>query len=275
MMELLTRGQVRFETDVLRKDSSKLPVEVSAQFAKLNQKTYVIAVSRDVSRRKREERALRIANQKLQLMNIVAWHDIQNKVTGLRGYVELSKDLVTDETMRKFIQSEEEVLKVIHQQLQYTKEYQEMGVHPQEWMNLHQTLRMILSLAELGSIQVSLDVGDLEIFCDPVIAKVFSHLLNNTKVHGQKATRIRIGYLEAGDGLVLSYEDNGVGIPEEQKKELFMRNVGTTTGFSLFFIHDLLEVSEMTIRETGIPGEGVRFEIGIPRGIYRFGQKYN
>jgi PAS domain S-box-containing protein len=72
MMELLTKGQVRFETDVARKDGAKLPVEVSAQFAKLNQKTYVIAISRDISRRKREERALRIANQKLQLMNIVA-----------------------------------------------------------------------------------------------------------------------------------------------------------------------------------------------------------
>jgi PAS domain S-box-containing protein len=271
MMELLTKGQVRFETDVARKDGSRLPVEVSAQFAKLNQKTYVIAISRDISRRKREERALRIANQKLQLMNIVAWHDIQNKVTGLRGYVELSKNLVSDEQMKRFIRSEEEVLKVIHQQIQYTKEYQEIGVHPQEWINLHQTLRMILSFAELGNIQIIIEVRDLEIYCDPVIAKVFSHLMDNTKVHGKKATYIRISCREAGDGLVLVYEDNGVGISDEQKKDLFMRNVGTTSGFSLFFIHDILEVSEMTIRENGIPGEGVRFEIGIPQGIFRFG----
>lgn len=273
MMELLTRGQVRFETDVLKKDGIKLPVEVSAQFARLNQKTYVIAISRDISRRKREDRALRIANQKLQLMNIVAWHDIQNKVTGLRGYVELSKDLVTDETMKRFIRSEEEVLKVIHQQLQYTKEYQEMGIHPQEWINLNRTLRMILSLAEIGSLKVVIDVGDLEIFCDPVISKVFSHLIDNTKIHGERATCIHISCSESADGLTLVYEDDGVGIPDEQKKELFLRNVGTPSGFSLFFIHDLLEVSEMTIKENGIFGEGVRFEIGIPRGIYRFGKK--
>ncbi len=273
MMELLTKGNVRFEADVARHDGTKLPVEVSAQFAKLNQKTYVIAISRDVSRRKREDRALRIANQKLQLMNLVAWHDIQNKVTGLRGYVELSKDFVMDEQMKKFIASEEEVLKVIHQQLQYTKEYQEMGVHPQEWVNISQTLRMVLSLAEMGTIQVIIDVADLEIFCDPVIAKVFSHLLDNTKIHGKKATSIHISCRETADGLTLLYEDDGVGIPEEQKKELFMRNVGTTTGFSLFFIHDLLEVSEMTIHESGVFGQGVRFEIGIPRGMYRFGHK--
>ena len=106
-----------------------------------------------------------------------------------------------------------------------------------------------------------------------LIVKVFSHLVDNTKIHGKKATSIHISCRETADGLTLLYEDDGVGIPEEQKKELFMRNVGTTTGFSLFFIHDLLEVSEMTIHESGVPGQGVRFEIGIPRGMYRFGHK--
>ena len=72
MMELLTRGEARFETEKIKKDGSLLPVEISARLAKLRDKTYVIAISRDISRKKREERALRIANQKLQLMNIVA-----------------------------------------------------------------------------------------------------------------------------------------------------------------------------------------------------------
>ena len=167
--------------------------------------------------------------------------------------------------MKKFIQSEEEVLKVIHQQLQYTKEYQEMGVHPQEWINLHQTLRMILSLAELGSIQVHIDVGDLEIFCDPVIAKVFSHLMDNTKIHGKKAKMHPYQLprnCRGPDPCVRRMM--AVGISDEQKKELFMRNVGTIAGFSLFFIHDLLEVSEMTIRETGYRARESGSRLGFP-----------
>ena len=269
MMELLTRGEARFETEKIKKDGSLLPVEISARLAKLKDKTYIIAISRDVSRRKREERALRIANQKLQLMNIVAWHDIQNKVTGLRGYVELSKDLVTDEKLKKFIDSEDDVLKVIHRQLQYTREYQEMGIHPPQWLNLPQVLRTIVSFKEIGSLKFRLDIHDLELYCDPVIEKVFSHLIENTQNHGKKATEIHISCKETATGLQLIYEDDGVGIPTERKKDLFVRGVGSATGFSLFFVHDILEISDMSIQETGVPGTGVRFEISIPRGLYR------
>jgi PAS domain S-box-containing protein len=269
MMELLTRGEARFETEKIKKDGALLPVEISARLVKLKDKTYVIAISRDISRRKREERALRIANQKLQLMNIVAWHDIQNKVTGLRGYVELSKDLVTDEKLKKFLDSEEEVLKVIHRQLQYTKEYQEMGIHPPQWVNLPQVLRMIVSFREIGSLKFRMDLPDLELYCDPVIEKVFSHLIENTQRHGKKATEIHISCRETADGLLLIYEDDGVGIPPEKKKDLFVRGVGSATGFSLFFVHDILEISDMTIQENGEPQKGVRFEISVPRGLFR------
>lgn len=273
MMELLTRGEARFETEKVKKDGSLLPVEISARLAKLKDKTYVIAISRDISRRKREERALRIANQKLQLMNIVAWHDIQNKVTGLRGYVELSKDLVTDEKLKKFIDSEEDVLKVIYRQLQYTKEYQEMGIHPPQWVNLPRVLRTIVSFKEIGPLKLRLDIHDIELYCDPVIEKVFTHLIENTQNHGKKATEIHLSCEETATGLQLIYEDDGVGIPTERKKDLFVRGVGSATGFSLFFVHDILEISDMSIQETGIPGKGVRFEISIPRGLYRINRE--
>jgi signal transduction histidine kinase len=269
MMELLTRGEARFETEKIKKDGSLLPVEISARLAKLKDKTYVIAISRDISRRKREERALRIANQKLQLMNIVAWHDIQNKVTGLRGYVELSRDMVTDDKLKKFIASEEDVLRVIHRQLQYTKEYQEMGIHPPQWVNLPQVLRMIMSFKEIGSLKFRMEIANLEVYCDPVIEKVFSHLIENTQKHGKTATEIRISCEETTGGLLLLYEDDGIGIPVQKKKDLFLRGVGSETGFSLFFVHDILEISDMGIRETGEPGKGVRFEISVPRGPYR------
>jgi hypothetical protein len=41
------------------------------------------------------------------------------------------------------------------------------------------------------------------------------------------------------------------------------------TGFHLFFVHDILDISDMKIQETGEPGKGVRFEISVPAGLYR------
>jgi PAS domain S-box-containing protein len=272
MMELLTRGEARFETETIRKDGALLPVEISARPVKLQDKTYVIAISRDISQRLREDRSLRIANQKLQLMTIVSWHDIQNKVTALRGYVARSKDLATDEKLKKFIDSQEDILKVIHRQLQYTKDYQEMGIHPPRWVNLPQVLRTIISFRQLGSLACRMDIDNLELYCDPVIEKVFSHLIENTQNHAQTAAEIRISCQKTPDGLTILYEDDGIGIPSEKKKDLFIQGAGTATGVSLFFVHDILEICEMTIRETGEPGSGVRFEISVPKGLYRIGR---
>jgi signal transduction histidine kinase len=147
-----------------------------------------------------------------------------------------------------------------------------MGIHPPQWVNLPRVLRTIVSFKEIGSLKIGLDIHDLELFCDPVIEKVFSHLIENTQKHGKKATEIHISCQETATGLQLIYEDDGVGILPERKKDLFVRGVGSATGFSLFFVHDILEISDMSIRENGEPGTGVRFEISVPRGLYRVGQ---
>jgi len=272
MMELFTRGETRFETGQYRKDGSLVPVEISARLAKLRDKTYIIAISRDVSQRKHDERALQIANQKLQLMNIVAWNDIQNKVMGLRSSVEQCREPVTDEKLKKFIDSENEVLQVIHRQLLYAREYRELGIHPPQWVNLPQILRMIVSSKGIEPVKFMTDIRDLELYCDPIIEKVFSHLIDNTQKHGKKATEIHVTCSETADGLRIIYEDDGVGIPVEKKKDLFMQGIGASAGLSLFFVHDILEISDMTIRETGEPGKSARFEIYVPRGIFRVGR---
>jgi PAS domain S-box-containing protein len=271
MMELLTRGEARFETEKIKKDGSLLSVEISARIANLKDRTYVIAISRDISQKRREGRALRIASQKLQLMKIVAWHDIQNKVTALRDYVAHTRDLGTDEKLKRFIDSEEDVLTVINRQLQYSREYQEMAIHPPQWVNLPQVLRMIVSSGRIGALKFRMDIIHLELYCDPVIEKVFSRLIENTLNHAKKATEIRISCRECADELLLIYEDDGIGIPVEKKRDLFLRGVGSEKGSSLFFIHDILEISDMSIRENGEPGKGVRFEISVPKGLYRTG----
>jgi len=46
--------------------------------------------------------------------------------------------------------------------------------------------------------------------------------------------------------------------------------VGTNIRFGLFFVRECLTLSGMTITETGSPGSGARFQIAVPKWIYRF-----
>ena len=227
-------------------------------------------IIRDISEQRKQEKALLIANQKLNLMNIVAWHDIFNKITGLRGYVALIRDYVTDAKAEEFIRREEEILKVIHQLILYTQEYQEMGRHPPRWNNLGELLKDGRITGVTGHIRIRNEAEGLELYADPVIAKVFWHLIDNSAKHGETVTEIRITAHESESGCILVYEDNGVGIPEAKRKDLFTKSFGKVTGFDLFFVHDVLDINGMKIVETGEPGKGARFEISMPKGTCRF-----
>ncbi|MCX6682328.1 MAG: ATP-binding protein [Methanoregula sp.] len=75
---------------------------------------------------------------------------------------------------------------------------------------------------------------------------------------------------ESPTGITLFYEDNGKGIPADQKEKIFLkRHYGTTKGLALFLLREILSITGITITESGEPGKGMRFEIHIPKGAFR------
>jgi signal transduction histidine kinase len=82
-------------------------------------------------------------------------------------------------------------------------------------------------------------------------------------------TQIRVSSRQSGNDLVVVWEDNGVGIAMEDKEQIFGRGFGKNTGLGMFLAREILSLTGMTIRETGTPLEGARFEIVVPRGAYR------
>jgi signal transduction histidine kinase len=69
---------------------------------------------------------------------------------------------------------------------------------------------------------------------------------------------------------VLTCEDDGFGIPADVKEKIFNRQHSAGSGLGLFVSREILSITGISIRETGIPGKGARFEIRIPKGAYRF-----
>ena len=82
-------------------------------------------------------------------------------------------------------------------------------------------------------------------------------------------TTLRISCSASGDTLFVTWEDNGAGIPEEDKKKIFYRGYGKGTGLGLFFASDILGVTGITLSETGIPGQGARFVLTVPGTGFR------
>jgi signal transduction histidine kinase len=233
------------------------------------------SVGRDITENKQMEEALALASQKMSLLSSITRHDILNQLTVLSGYLALSEEFTSDEKLLGFIKKEEIATERINQQIAFTKEYQDIGVHTPQWLNVHDSIVNVANLLDLSPVSIQIRFNDIEVYADPLLGKVFYNLLENAVKHGEKTSAIQFSYRQSGTKLTIICEDNGVGIDSETKNHLFERGYGKNHGYGLFLIREILAITGITIDECGEPGSGARFEITIPKGMYRFNGNKN
>lgn len=252
-----------------KKDRTVFPVEVTMNTFLLGGEAMMVCAVRDISERTRTLQALLQANRKLHLLSTVTRHDINNQLTSLYGNIELAKQRTQDPMLSEIFTRSEMAAEAIQQLIAFTKDYQDVGGQNPQWQNLDGIIRRAIAISTTAGVSISADVDALEVFSDPMLEKVFFNLIDNTLRHGRIATGIRISHRFADSGAVVIYDDNGVGIPYSEKEQIFGRGIGQNTGYGLFIAREVLGITGMSIRETGTPGEGARFEILIPEGQYR------
>jgi PAS domain S-box-containing protein len=280
---LFSRKYAIFETELIKKDRQRIPVEISSRLFELQGKPTVLAILRDITDRKATELAmenysleltrfaeiLQKTNDKLNLMNSITRHDILNQLTLILGYLELMKEQSQEPELQKYIEAELRAAQTIQKQIMFTKEYQDIGSQHPKWFNLNSVILSAATGLSLAPIRFSVDCNQFEILADPLLEKVFYTLLENAIRHGKKVTDIVFSCLEQENGLIVIYEDNGAGIPADHKKDIFNQKYFQHTGYGLFLSTTILNITGISIRECGEPGKGARFEILVPKGAYR------
>jgi signal transduction histidine kinase len=118
------------------------------------------------------------------------------------------------------------------------------------------------------TIKVVNDCHGVNVLADLFLKQMFYNFVDNTRKHGEKAATIRVRCKkESSGGLCFTYEDDGIGIPGENKPKLFTKgfSTGSSTCFGLFFIKKMMDVYGWTITEDGKPDAGVKFKLTIPK----------
>ena len=110
----------------------------------------------------------------------------------------------------------------------------------------------------------------LEVCADPLIEKVFSNLIENAVRYGNKSiTTIRFSYECKTDKCIIVCEDDGTGVPADEKEKIFTYGFGKNSGLGLFLSREILNITGITIKETGEHHKGARFEITCPPATIR------
>jgi PAS domain S-box-containing protein len=230
-----------------------------------------IASLLDITDRKRAEEALNQANKKLTLLSGITRHDINNQLTVLRGYLTILENKQHDPTLTEYFGKAETTAQRISSMIQFTKEYECIGINAPVWQECRTLIDTAAKQTPLGKVMVKNDLpAGIEVFADPLIFKVCYNLMDNAVRYGGKITTIRFSYKECDGDYIVVCEDDGDGIPADEKERIFKSGFGKNAGLGLFLSKEILSLTGITITENGEPGVGARFEITVPEGKHRF-----
>jgi PAS domain S-box-containing protein len=226
----------------------------------------VIGTSRDINDIRIAEASLKNALRQLNLLTSITRHDIINAIQVMEAYLDLAKDLEKSPDIERILQKFENLVPMIHSQIEFTRIYENLGSHDPVWHDM--TVLMEMKKKTMPELVASSDCN-FEIFADPMLGRVFDNLIDNSLRHGDHVTRIELLCSEKEGTLHILYRDNGAGIPRDEKPKIFERGYGQNTGMGLFLVREVLQLTGITIEETGSYGTGAVFEITVPADSYR------
>lgn len=254
--------------DFRRKDGSTFQGSVNAHFIynAEGEPDGIECSIHDVTEYRAMEQAIREANRKLSLLNSITRHDVVNQLTILQGFAQIAAMKKGDPVIEDYLKKILAAADTITRQIEFTRTYQDLGVQAPAWIPVE---TVIDHVACQVPIRFSKTCAGIEIFSDPMLERVFYNLVDNANRHGARVTEITVRCEREPDGLLLIVEDNGIGIPLEEKEKIFIRGYGKNTGLGLFLAREILSITGIRIRETGIEGRGARFEMLVPKNAFR------
>ncbi len=227
----------------------------------------------DIDEIRRAHDAIAQVNNKLKILSSITRHDILNRIMVTSSYTDMIREEVTDEKLQKRLDAIKQVTNEIQNLIEFTGQYNDLGATIPEWQKIENILNYRSIKGILNGIELSSDLGNLEIYADRMLEKVMYNLVENSVRHGKNLTQIHISCREESGDIIIWYEDNGGGISRDEKQKAFKKGFGKNTGLGLFLIREILSITGITIYETGEPGVGVRFEIRVPAGKFRRNDK--
>jgi PAS domain S-box-containing protein len=263
-----------FETAHTTKDGKTIPVEISSSLVTYRGKQAILSIARDITERKKAEQKLNemmnelvTINEKLGVVGRLTRHDARNKLSVIANNVYLAKQkLAANHSSLNYLGDIESAVDQMEEIFDFARTYEMLGVEELSYMNLEKSVdEAAILFSVMNGVKLVNECQDLTALADSLLRQLFYNLIDDTLKHGEKVSQIRVYYEEGEDQLKLIYEDDGVGIPNDEKEKIFKEGYGKGTGYGLYLIKKICEAYGWTIQETGVPGKGAQFTITIPK----------
>lgn len=171
---------------------------------------------------------------KFEFLNKLMRHDILNDLSAVLGYLEIFKQSKNPEILDKIETRIKNSINLIKSVRTVEKKPEIKPVDLKE---------VVLSEAHgYGNVKIDVDVPDVKVLADDLLASVLRNLVINAIVHSdEKIPKIEISAKRLNGWIEIRVADNGPGIPDDMKEEIFREGIGKHSGLGLFLVKKIVE----------------------------------
>jgi len=272
----------RYEFDIIKKDGSILPIEVSTSMVEYEGRPAVLAIIRDMTIAKEIDR---IKSEFIA----VASHQLRTPLTGVKWFSQLllaDKANAMTETQRDYLKeinvSNERMIKLVNDLLDvsHIETSRKFSVVKKN-SDIIAVIKRVMNGAEIirqaGQIKIELAKGTPAKLMVPIddkkIEQAFLNLLINSIKYSGSGKKIIISANKIDDSVYCSVKDFGVGIPKRQQHRIFEKffradNIATVsqegTGLGLYIVKSIVEGHGGKIGFESKENKGTTFYFTLP-----------
>ncbi len=274
-----SQGVPMVEERIMKQDGTPMDVEVSSAGFSDEEGPAILVMLRDISERKRLQDRLRKTERIAELGTVASGmaHEIGTPMNVILGRAEYLMDRVTDETVKKGLQTivaqVERITRVMNQLLAFARRKPpERG--PLVFRDvIENSVEMFQERLVKSRVQVEMQLAEA---CPKVQAdadqmnQVLINLIMNAIHAMPDGGQLRIGMAPADDMVKLTVADTGHGIPQEVIARVFdpfftTKEFGKGTGLGLTVVKGIIEEHHGSITAESQEGKGTTFTVLLPK----------
>lgn len=211
--------------------------------------------------RVRMHQSLRQANQRLNLMSSIIRHDLQNQILMASGHLTIAQD--DPATAQASIRDAVLALNRMDEMLRFSRHYQDIGIESPRWFNPRELWGSSVVSSRANHVDAHCSIPACLIQADPMVVRVLPNLIDNSLRHGGNVGRIGLHGERDGDGMQLTYEDDGIGLEDKEREGIFEIKYRGRHGHGLHLVREVLGITDITIESLPSP-RGAKFLIRVP-----------
>jgi len=212
-----------------------------------------------------QKQTLQRQNERLDKFASMLSHDIRNPLAIAEGYLGFARESGDQADIDAVIEAHERMETMVSDLLTVARS--DAVITETERLPLVELIRTAWNTADTSGVRLELTVpDDVEIEVDPeAVQHVLENLFRNAADHNEPPLTVVVGTLGPADEPTgLFVEDNGRGIPEDERENVFDHGYTTAesgTGFGLSIVAEFVNAHGWEIDATAGGDGGARFEI--------------